>query len=251
MEFDELPLSEQERIRRILRETNNLAFGYAVPLMIAAPPSAGGALNHGSAIVSRFGDDFALLTADHVVREWYERAATDPSVVLHLAAPTGSLTFTTEQRLLFFDREADIAALWLTRQEAESTGTWIYEPTKWPPDPPMLNEMVYVAGFPVEGRISLSPKRVEFRAFNLATPVSRVADKNFKCLFEREHWVSESHVSIDMAPHVLGGVSGGPVFAQRGLDFVLVGTVAEFEQSLDLLIVGLWSHIPESRFHRS
>ena len=248
--FDGLSAAEQQRVRAVLRETNNLAYSYAAALIIAAPPSVGGVVNHGSGIIMRLGQDHFFLTAEHIVRTWYDRYATDKSVMLHLAAPNGAAQFTAEDRLVFYDREADIAALRVTAEEARSVGTFVYVPQSWPPPAPTVGEMVYIAGFPLEGRITLSPKRFELRAFNLGTPVSSVAERNFKCVFERAEWISESGVTTDLAPGFLGGVSGGPIFAMRGLIPipVLVGTVYEHDAAYDILIASRWSHIPVSRF---
>jgi S1-C subfamily serine protease len=246
--FASLSAAEQQRVRTVLRETNNLAYSYAAMLLIAAPPSVGGVVNQGSGIVMRLGENHFFLTAEHVVRKWYERYRGDQSVRLHLAAPNGAAHFTAEDRLVFVDREADIAALRVTASEARSVGTYVYVPHGWPPPAPTVGEMVYIAGFPLEGRITLSPKRFELRAFNLGTPVSAVADKNFKCLFDRAEWISGSDITIEAAPSLLDGTSGGPVFAMRGLIPVLVGTVSEHQPTLDILIAGRWSHIPASSF---
>jgi len=77
--------------------------------------------------------------------------------------------------------------------------------------------------------------------------VTTVADDNFKCLFRREDWITQSGLEAT-APISLAGISGGPVMAMRSLRFTLLGAVSEQSENLDLLIVSRLDSIPESAF---
>ena len=225
-----------------------MAFGYANALIVAAPPSVGGELHHGSGIILRIPEGHFLLTAEHVVRSWYERYPREPAVMLHLRSPDGWRQFKAMDRLVFYDQSADIAALRLRPDEAAETGTFIYEPATWPPPAPVLGEMVHIAGFPREGRIQLGPKKYEFRSMNLGVPVTHIAEPNFKCQLDRSQWADLSKEVTGPPPELFDGMSGGPVMAMRGLVPVLLGTVSEHNPALDILIIGRWSHVPREQF---
>jgi|SRR5438477_7116699 len=140
--------AQESRLRDALREANNLAFGYANAIIVTAPPSVGGELHHGSGIILRIPEGYFLLTAEHVVRSWYQRYPKERAVMLHLRSPDRWRQFTARDRLVFYDQLADIAALRLTSNEAADTGTFIYEPATWPPPAPVPGEIVNIAGFP-------------------------------------------------------------------------------------------------------
>jgi hypothetical protein len=240
--------SQERRLREALREANNLAFGYATAVIIAAPPSVGGEVNHGSGIIIHLPEGHFLLTAEHVVRSWYTRYPKEPAVLLHMKHPDGWGQFKAQDRLVLYDKTADVAALRLTEEEAKAGGTYIYEPGEWPPPPPKKDELVHVVGFPKEGRIKLGPKKFEFRSLNLAAPVTHIADPNFKCQLDRSQLVNVGDEATGPLPSLFDGMSGGPAMAMRGLVPVLLGTVSEHHPDLDILIVGRWSRIPRERF---
>src|SRR5437867_437983 len=98
--------SQERRLRDALREGNNLAFGYATALIIAAPPSVGGEVNHGSGIILHLPEGYFLLTAEHVVRSWYTRYPNEPAVALHLKQPGGWGQFKVQDRLALYDKTA-------------------------------------------------------------------------------------------------------------------------------------------------
>ena len=242
--FEELSPERQRKIRHEGQATSNLAFGYACALMISQRPSQEGKLNHGSGFSVRHGKVYSVITAEHVVRECRERMADEPDVRLHLAAPKGSSQLDPTQRLTFCDSDIDIAVLRITPEEALSTGTWPYAVLEWPPPEPVVEEMVYLAGFPGIGRIQLSQNAHEFRAFTLGTMITSVTLQNFKCVFERDYWISYEDIA-PTPPDFLGGVSGGPVLAMRGLRLTLLGAISAHHESLDVLWVSRLNGIPE------
>jgi hypothetical protein len=133
----------------------------------------------------------------------------------------------------------------LSSDEAVSTGLYSYDILDWPPPPPTVGEQVYIAGLPLAGRSKIGDKRYEFLAFNLGTQVTTVAEDNFKCLFDRSEWIGQSDLPIS-PPTVLGGISGGPIMAMRGLRLTLLGVVSEHSEGMDLLIASRLNTIPNS-----
>ena len=215
--------------------------------MIARPPSQGGEVNHGSGIVLRYEERFFFLTAAHVIKAWSDKRATDASLMLHLAAPRGSAKFEPGDRLAHYDLNTDLAVLRLSAEEAFSTGLYPYDVLSWPPPAPIVGEQVFIAGLPLQGRSKIAPIRYEFLSFTLGTQVSTVASENFKCLFKREDWITQTGME-ESPPASLGGVSGGPVMAMRGLRLTLLGVVSEHSEVLDLLVASRLDSIPESAF---
>ena len=77
---------------------------------------------------------------------------------------------------------------------------------------------------------------MEFSSYsNGASRVTVARDTYFVSQFEHEYWVS-SFAHRDAADlSRLGGLSGGPAFAPRGLHYDFVGVVYEFSRDYELL----------------
>lgn len=76
-----------------------------------------------------------------------------------------------------------------------------------------------------------------FNSFSLgASEITAVGGNHLVCQLNREYWIT-SFGTTDVDFRELGGMSGGPVFAWRGLKADLVGFIYEYSQTLDLLYI--------------
>jgi hypothetical protein len=145
-------------------------------------------------------------------------------------------------QLISDDAVADIAVIGLSSEQASEVtedgeiGSGFFEPVNWPPAPIREGEYVAFGGFPSEWRTAVNIDAIEFSTYsNGASLVTVARDCYFVSPFEREYWVS-SFAHRDAADlRRLGGLSGGPSFALRGLHYDFVGVVYEFSQDYELL----------------
>jgi hypothetical protein len=79
-----------------------------------------------------------------------------------------------------------------------------------------------------------------------ATPVTSASERQFGCAFDREHWIwmSRNAELADLA--TLGGLRGGPVFAERHLHRALVGIVSDFRDDWDIMLMSHTHWIQEN-----
>jgi len=95
-----------------------------------------------------------------------------------------------------------------------------------------------LAGFPGKYRQTLAFDEIEFSPFCAAGIKVHYAQHDyFTCQFEREFWV-KSFGAEESAKHLepmLGGMSGGPAFVDRGLSWELGGIIYQHSPDFDIL----------------
>jgi hypothetical protein len=141
--------------------------------------------------------------------------------------------------------DIDLATIRLLDEQAadlvseDGIAVQFYRPTRWPPDPAKEGESVAIGGFPFEWRQKRSETReIILNAYGIgATPVTSASERQFGCRFEREHWIWMSRNAELADLTMLGGLSGGPVFAERHLHRELVGIVSDFRPDWDIMLL--------------
>lgn len=186
-----------------------------------------------------FGQGPLVVTCAHVLDEYSERWKSGKALIR-----VGDVRISSSQ-LAAFDKDLDLATIRLSDRQAadlvseDRIATQFYEPPRWPLDRAKEGEWVAVGGYPGQWR----RQRPEARELVLAyygigaTPVTSVSERQFGCQFEREHWtwISRDAELPDLT--ALGGLSGGPVFAERHLHRSLVGIVSDFRENWDIMLM--------------
>jgi hypothetical protein len=181
------------------------------------------------------------VTCAHVLAEFLERWKSEKAVVR-----AGNARISSSQ-LTAIDRDIDLASIRLSDNQAadlvavsdDKMKTQLYRPPRWPPDRAKEGECVAVGGYPGQWR----RQRPEARELVLAyygigaTPVTSVSERHLGCQFEREHWIWMSRDAELPDLTVLGGLSGGPVFAERHLHRSLVGIVSDLGENCDIMFM--------------
>jgi hypothetical protein len=186
------------------------------------------------------GEGPLAVTCAHVISDYLERWKAGS-----MSIRVGNTRIHASQ-LAALDKDLDLATIRLSDEQAtdlrsedgiHGIATRFYQPTRWPPAPALEGEFVAIGGFPAEWRQIRSKNReILLPYYGIgATPVTSVSERLFGCRFEREHWIwmSRSPELTDLA--MLGGLSGGPVFAERHLHRALVGIVTDFGADCDIM----------------
>ena len=148
-------------------------------------------------------------------------------------------------QLAGLDKEVDLATIRMSDEQAtdlvseDGIATQFYQPARWPPDPAREGESVAIGGFPSQWRQKRSKGReIILPYYGIgATPVTSASERLFGCRFEREHWIWMSRNAELADLTMLGGLSGGPVFAERHLHRALVGIVSDFQEGWDIMLM--------------
>lgn len=178
------------------------------------------------------------VTCHHVVAEYRMRVDQGRARLFQI----GSCRLDPLQQLIFDDERLDVAVIALTPAQARRVtddgdiGSSFFQPATWPPPPVCEGDYVSFGGFPGEWRTADGVDSVTFSSYSSgASRVTVVRDSYFVSQFEREYWVSSFQHREAADLRRLGGLSGGPAFAMRGLHYDFVGMVYEFSEDYDLL----------------
>jgi len=178
------------------------------------------------------------VTCHHVIEEYRAQVAQQPGRLFQI----GNCRLDPLQQLIFDDERFDVAVIALTAAQARKVtdggdiGSSFFQPATWPPAPVCEGDYVSFGGFPGEWRTADGIDSVTFSSYsNGASRVTVVRDSYFVSQFEREYWVSSFQHRDAADLRRLGGLSGGPAFALRGLHYDFVGMVYEFSEDYELL----------------
>jgi hypothetical protein len=179
------------------------------------------------------------ITCAHVIADYRERWEVGRALIR-----VGNIRVSPSQ-LGGCDRDLDLAVIRLSDEQAEELlsedgiATQFYQPPRWPPAPAKEGEWVAIGGFPAQWRQKRSDTReIIFGYYGIgATRVTSASERHFGCQFEREHWIWMSRKAEFTDLTAMGGLSGGPVFAERHLHRALVGIVSDFGQNGDIMLM--------------
>jgi hypothetical protein len=186
-----------------------------------------------------FGHGPLAVTCSHVITKYLEEWKAGRAIVR-----IGNIGVAPSQ-LADLDTDVDLATIRLTAEQAmalvaeEGISTQFYEPPRWPPERAIEKEWVAIGGFPGEWRRRGSePQALILPYYGIgATAVTSTTERYFSCQFEREHWIWVSRYLELPDLTTFGGLSGGPVFAERRLHRALIGIVTEISQPGEIMFL--------------
>lgn len=195
-------------------------------------------ISSGSVSLVDLGDGPLAITCEHVIAGYIDMAKKHDNCVFQI----GSVEINPLEQLVEKNARLDLATIRLTAEQAKlittegEIGSCIFRPTVWPPEPLQKGQFVAFGGFPGCLRTIESFDEYIFGSWSCgASEISSVSDGQFVSAFEREYWVksfgSDHHMNID----ALGGLSGGPVFIDRGLYWDFVGIVSQYHENFDAM----------------
>ncbi len=230
-EFRALPLIRQATIPAEIKQTLQLAYDHAVPIVIALPPGfADNDLRSASGFFVRIDGQTYLGTADHVWRQYLSRRAAGAQVIFQ----AGRFAIDRDRPGILRDRVGDIALIPVTEQEARRSGQLVASTAAcWPPPIPRVGSYVAFSGCPERLRDRDAHDHIGFGSFSFIMRVTSVTADNIICQFERDTWVSDGPLLPPAPGDDMSGASGGPAFSlDHSLHVPLVGLIYEFTPGL-------------------
>lgn len=213
-------------------------FAEAVTISGSAEPGKSVDLNSGTASLVNLGDGPIAVTCSHVLDSWRKKHAKDPAAFLQI----GNLRVDVDEALIDEDPDADLATLRLStddvrriQSDARSVPLQIHSPVRWPPEPIKDGDRVSLSGYPGVWRQTPQGRRLWFDSFSLGNvPVQISSGGDLVLSLDQANWLqSYGHAGMDLAH--FGGVSGGPVFIDRGLYWEFAGIIYEHAPNYEVL----------------
>jgi hypothetical protein len=199
-------------------------------------------ISNGSVTLVRLPKRNIAVTCWHVIEQYRNFLYLYKRVI----AQIGDSIVDPLKQLVDESKSLDLAVLDLTdKQVREITtggeiGSRFVDGKVWPPKHVAAGEVVVLSGFPGKHRQVLAFNEIEFRPFCAAgIQVHSAHESHFACQFEREYWV-KSFGQVESNEHLerlLGGMSGGPAFVDRGLNWEFGGFIYEHSPEFDILFL--------------
>lgn len=195
-----------------------------------------GKIRNGSVTLVDLDTGPLAVTCQHVIACFRRMRKCSNKVLFQI----GSVELDPLDQLVDEDRLIDLATIRLTPDQAKAIksegeiGSCIFQPNLWPS--PQLKEEEFIAfgGFPGSLREVVSFDEITFESWSSGVSrVVSVSENQFVSAFDRDYWVKSFGAAHHMDFKALGGMSGGPVFINRGLHWDFVGIVREYSASYD------------------
>lgn len=173
------------------------------------------------------------ITADHVLAQYLEDRARNPSVTCQF----GSSTVEIGGRIIARDSRQDLATIDVSEVLVGGTGASFHAPAKWPPPPVSLGDVVLCGGYPGNQRIEREGTAdLPFQwVIGRATSVS-AHNLSLYLDFENMHTLLGQPEALNRS---IGGMSGGPIFrfvSSPIEHFEQVGVIYQLHESLELIV---------------
>lgn len=212
----------------------NLLFCEAVYFGPNPQPGKVGPVSNGTITFLKMNEDLLVgVTCKHVLDSYRQRSANAEDIVFQL----GPMVIDPIELIIDESEEFDLVSLdlgCLVSADRFLTRHRFKDIFGWPPAGVEPGDFVSLAGFPGERRRLEEPRTVNFGTFSMVgSKVESVEASYFYSRIEAEKCRDFSNPEYTMPG--LGGLSGGPVFANRPLCLELVGFVQEYSAPLDLL----------------
>jgi hypothetical protein len=200
-----------------------------------------GLVNNGSAFVLQSSENYYLGTALHVVDAWLRRTEAGERLLFQV----GHADLPPRDRFVWKSEPDDIAFLEIDAFDVQRIGVLPCETSGgWPPPTPRNGDQLMFAGFPGLLRERDGDNAVNFGSFVGTVSATTVREHHVVSQFEREHLISSDDRGVPPPGTDLGGMSGGPVFLLRKLDYPLVGLISEYSAQFELLRIATFGHLP-------
>lgn len=215
---------------------------YAKAFIFGETPTKGKTANvsNGTVTLVSLPKRNVAITCWHVLEGYRELLGQKKDVI----AQIGDTKIDPLSQLIDESRSLDLAVIELSApQVTEITrqgeiGSRFVDGSVWPPRHVSAGEVVMLAGFPGRYRHAVTTNDISFGAFCAAgIKVHSGHNDYFTCQFEREYWVKSfgNEGGSNHLEPILGGLSGGPAFVDRGLSWEFGGIIYEHSPTFDIL----------------
>ncbi len=216
-----------------------LLFAHAVFFGQRPSKSRPSEIRNGSISIIDLGEGPFAVTCEHVIAGYCKMNEAHNNLVFQI----GNTEINPLEQLIDTNSRLDLATIRLSKEQLKSItsegeiGSCVFQPKAWPPETLRAGEFVSFGGFPGSLRTVVSFDEYIFDSWSCGgSKVSSVSEGQFVSAFEREYWIKSFGAAHHMNIDALGGLSGGPVFINRGLYSDFVGIVSQFHENYDVMV---------------
>lgn len=195
-------------------------------------------IRSGTISIIDLGEGPFAVTCEHVIAGYCEMKEIHNNLVFQI----GNIEINPLEQLIDKNARLDLATIRLSEEQIKSItpegeiGSCVFRPKAWPPETLKEGEFVSFGGFPGSLRTVVSFDEYIFDSWSCGgSKVFSVSEGQFVSVFERELWVKTFGAAHNLTIDSLGGLSGGPVFINRGLYSDFVGIVSQYHESYDAM----------------
>ena len=188
-------------------------------------------LNNGTVSLLRLDCGPVAVTCHHVIDFYRKRVKAGEKCLFQV----GQCRLDPFDQLLSENSDADLAVLRLTETQAgkvvadgSDICSQFFAPASWPPLRAAEGDDVAFCGFPGEWRETVDYDSFRFASYSVRERVTAVGNLSFICAFDRQSWLTHFYYKGADSLREFGGMSGGPAFALRNLNFEFVGAVQKY-----------------------
>lgn len=198
---------------------------------------------NGTATLLELPSGIYAVTCAHVIDAYYDVRNELGDALLQI----GMTEISVEDQLVCKNDTTDLVTIRLTTAQLDALqregeiGSRVIRPAKWPPEPVEVGQPIMFGGFPGAWREWVAHDELVFGSFSTAgIKVTTSHSDRLSCQLERDYWISsvargDSDKAITLKE--LGGLSGGPAFVDRGLQFEFAGIIYQHAESFDILFL--------------
>jgi len=195
-------------------------------------------LNNGTVSLLRLDCGPVAVTCHHVIDFYRKRVSGGEKCVFQI----GQCRLNPLDTLLSESPEVDLAVLALTEAQVEKVlndgsqiASYFFEPVSWPPARVTEGDDVVFCGFPGQWREAADYDHLKFSSYTVGERVTAVGERSFICEFDRQSWLKHFYSKGADSLAEFGGMSGGPAFAPRKLNFEFVGVIQKYAPDTDAI----------------
>ena len=195
-------------------------------------------LNNGTVSLLRLDCGPVAVTCHHVIDFYRERVTAGEKCLFQI----GQCRLDPFDQLLSENSDVDLAVLKLTEAQADkmvADGSHIssrfFAPPSWPPVRAAKGDDVAFCGFPGELREAVDYDSLQLASYSVGDRVTAVGNLSFVCAFDRQSWLKHFDYRGAGSLPGFGGMSGGPAFALRPLNFEFIGVIREYAAGMDAI----------------
>jgi hypothetical protein len=187
--------------------------GFALPFFWLVHSAEGQTPKSGTAFFLNIGKEVFGVTAAHVINAYLEDHKSGQTQVCRVGGRRGApISVHVEERIIDSDPDLDIVTFWLSPREIDAAGAapMSGDQKKWPPDPPLQEDLLAFAGFPGVDRTLGFQQTMRFGYVAAHGSATSVNEDTISIQIERDKQ------TVAFGPPLpenfdFGGISGGPV----------------------------------------
>lgn len=239
-ELDEIVKAKQLAVGKLGEKLAKFPLLFAKSVVFGPRPSNSrpSQIRNGTVSLVDLGEGPLAITCEHVIAGYIEMAKTHDNLVFQI----GSVDINPLEQLVDKNARLDLATIRLTEAQVQSItsegeiGSCVFRPKAWPSEALKIGEFVAFGGFPGSLRTIVALDEYILGSWSSGgSPVSSVSEGQFVSAFEREFWDKSFGAKHQLNMDTLGGLSGGPVFINRGLYWDFVGIVSQYHENYDAM----------------